>query len=484
MEKILSKKELRVLQLLEMMAQGKKISPNQAAKKLHITTRTLQLDMEAINVTITPIEILKNEKNDLFLVIPPNYSMDYIYKAILKNSRNFTVLEKIFLSEDYTIDTLSEKMFVSTSTLRRMIVHINTALNKEDIRITINPIKIIGNERKICNFFIYLISEKYTKDDKPFSRIQMKTIDQMFIYISKKNDVKLNYPDIEKLRTWILVCLVRIKHGHFIFPNREFEIPMDLSPLNDLILKNVFKQIFRIELNNRVIYQMFVIFLNGSFAFSPKHLKEISEKSSEKEKLKVEIDRLIHNISLKSGINESNTEGLIVDIYNVSNLQLGQPYILYDKYKWFINDLKNGHRKNLLMMVSNEIMFFFKKTNIEIKAINSYLYILFTHWRALSILIRESQPVLEVGIFFNTDMEHMSMIKEEIMFRFSNRFKVEILNNLTISDFLKNARHKDLIITNISGLEQKHFKVVCFPMYPKNSDWEKVYRVYDDFLQY
>lgn len=186
MEKILSKKELRVLQLLEMMAQGKKISPNQAAKKLHITTRTLQLDMEAINVTITPIEILKNEKNDLFLVIPPNYSMDYIYKAILKNSQNFTVLEKIFLSEDYTIDTLSEKMFVSTSTLRRMIVHINTALNKEDIRITINPIKIIGNERKICNFFIYLISEKYTKDDKPFSRIQMKTIDQMFIYISKK----------------------------------------------------------------------------------------------------------------------------------------------------------------------------------------------------------------------------------------------------------------------------------------------------------
>lgn len=483
MKKMLSKPEMRILILLEMIYFEKKISLNRAVKALRIVTRTLELDIQNINSIIAPISILKTEMNDLILNIPPNYSIEYVYTAMLKNSRHFTVIEKIFFRENYTIDTLADELFISTSTLRRTIKHINTTLEKEKILITMNPLKIIGEEYKICNLLIYLIAEKYPERDKPFSKIQMKTLDQLFFYIAKKNKVKLNYPDIEKIRTWTMVSLIRIRHGHFIFPNKDYEIPIDIAPLNDLMLKNLFKQVFRLDLNNRIIYQLFVVFLNGRYAFSPEHLKQLTETHPEKEILKTEIVTLIKNIALKTGLHDSNTDNLIVDIYNVSNLQFGKPYILYDKYKHFVNNLQNRYNRKLIVTVTNETLLFLKKINVNKLAVNSYMYILFTHWSNLNSLIIRYQPVLNVGIFYNTDMEHMEMIKNEIFLRFSTRFSVEILTNTTIKDFEKSARHKDLIITNISGIEQKTTKVICFSMYPKNTDWENIYRFYDDFLQ-
>lgn len=479
MRTILSKKHQRALLLLEKIYEERFISIKQAASFLDISTKTLRMDIDSINIEISPISITLNASDELYLEIPLDYSIEYIYPAILSFSIEFNLIESLFLSEKHTIESLSEKLFISPSTTRRMIRSINNSLKEETIYINLKPLKIIGDEKKICNFIIHLISEKYQGQKSLFSRTQLFVIDQIFSYISKENQLILNYPDVERLKIWIMVCIIRIKHNNFIFPTDNFKPPFKLSSLNELVLKRLFKTVFKIELNNQVIFQIFFVFFNGQYAFNSKHLDEIAATSSEKQFLKMEIEKLIDTISSKLQIEHSNKENLLLELYNISNLQYGKPYILYDHYQMFVQNIKKNHIEFIDILIS-EVEAFFTKINLKNDSLNSYLYMIISHWKNLYLEIENRTPVLTIGLFYSTDIEHMTMMKDAIQFKFNNRFEIEILSDPIFKNFEKKARDKDLIITNIPGLANKELTVVCFPIYPKSSDWAKLHQFYED----
>lgn len=480
MRHILSKRHQRSLALLEKIYEERLISIKEATTFLEISTKTLRVDIASTNMEIFPIIIILNTSDGLSLEIPTDYSFEYVYTAILSFSIEFKLIESLFMSENHSIQSLSDKLFISTSTTRRMIVSINKNLEKESIHINLHPLKIIGDEKNVCNFIIHLITEKYKGAKSPFPRTQILVVDQIFSYISKENQLNLNYPDVERLRNWIMVCIIRIKHNHFIFTTDHFSPPFKLSSLKEIVLKRLFKTIFKFELTNMVIHQMFFVFFNGNYAFNNQHLDEIIETSAEKQILKAEIEKLIDRIAYKFKIEHSNKETLLLELYNMSNLQYGQPYILCNKYHFFVQNIKEIH-PIFIDILTIELEVFFSKISFKNDPLNSYLYMIITHWKDLYLELENRSPVLNIGLFYSTDIEHMTMVKDQIQFRFNKKFKIEILTYPIFKNFETNARDKDLIITDIPGLTQKELTVLCFPIYPKSSDWAKLHQFYEDY---
>lgn len=204
-----------------------------------------------------PLHITTHNFDGIFLDIPQNYTVEYLYETILSNSTEFKIIETVFFDKTHTVDSLAEKLYLSTSTVRRLIKRINEALVSEDFSISLTPLKIVGNETNICNFIIYYISEKYTGRKKPFSRIQLNVLDKMFISATKSNGHTVNFPQIEKLRIWIMVIIIRLQNGNHTDVYTPFSEDVDLSALENPLFKNLFKLTFKVELTDEVIFRLF-----------------------------------------------------------------------------------------------------------------------------------------------------------------------------------------------------------------------------------
>lgn len=96
-------------------------------------------------------------------MIPTNYSRTLIYSYILSDSLEFKLLETVFFLESFSTESLAEKLFISASTLRRLIKTMNKKLVKYNFYISSSPYKLIGSETAIRNFIIHLFFEKYSR---------------------------------------------------------------------------------------------------------------------------------------------------------------------------------------------------------------------------------------------------------------------------------------------------------------------------------
>lgn len=114
--------------------------------------------IDSLNQIIHPSEI-KIINDDFSLVIPAYDSYDHCVSKILTDSIELTILEKIFFEEKHSYLSLSEELFISESTFRRTIAHLNKRLDYFNMTIKTRPLRIVGEERLIRLFFSDFLSK-------------------------------------------------------------------------------------------------------------------------------------------------------------------------------------------------------------------------------------------------------------------------------------------------------------------------------------
>ena len=477
MRKILSTHDLRVLHIVEYLHLHEQPSVSEICRFFNITSKTLRTDINFINEYCMPLHITTHNFDGIFLDIPQNYTVEYLYETILSNSTEFKIIETVFFDETHTVDSLAEKLYLSTSTVRRLIKRINKALVSEDFSISLTPLKIVGNETNICNFIIYYISEKYTGRKKPFSRIQLNVLDKMFISATKSNGHTVNFPQIEKLRIWIMVIIIRLQNGNHTDVYTPFSEDVDLSALENPLFKNLFKLTFKVELTDEVIFRLFYPFINENFAVNQQTLTSMVQKKPEVAEKVTALRTLLDNIALKMNIPQPNQNEVLLNLYNISIFQYGKPYILYNRYQYFVDSIEKDYPE-FIAVFKEEL----SKSNLgelETHTINSFAYTIFTNWQNLMLELEKLAPKMSVGLFFNTDVEHMRMLKDKITYLFNNNLESTIIMDLSLKSFTKHAQKYDIVLTNITGLHVNNVPVFCVPVFPTTKDWVVIHNYYE-----
>lgn len=481
MKNCLSKQHLRHLKIINLLYDNKNMTLDKISFTLGFNSRTLRKDIEQINDYAAPIEILSS-KNGFYTYIPMNYNINYLYAAILHDSTEFSLIEEIFFNENHSIDSLSEKLFISSSTLRRTISYLNKTLKKKKIKISSQPLLLTGDESEICNLIIHVMEEKYGISNIPFPKIQIGALDKILTWVAKGNGQQMDFCELNRLRLWIMIILTRVRNGHIQSKDAKFPEGVDTSLLKNKVLTGLFKSVFKIELTEAVAYSLFGVFIHTKFAFNYEHLEELIA-SDNAVKISVEKNQqLLDTLSNKLEIPIENKEHILINIYNTivlsSNLS-SENYILYNSHQSLVHRITNQH-PYFTDILNETLKKIFGSSGYNKNRRDTLTYMLLTHWRKLAIHLQQGTPTVNVGILLDTDIEHMELIKDELYVQFDNKFSISITEEFTLSAFKKKASMYDIVITNIPGLSFKNdTMVVCISMFPTPLDIKNLQNCYE-----
>ncbi|WP_231122483.1 helix-turn-helix domain-containing protein [Bacillus thuringiensis] len=287
-----------------------------------------------MNQEFQPFQIETSIKG-VRLTYPSQYSADFIYQKILSLSPEFSFIERIFFDESDDIETIAEELFLSTSTLRRIITKWNVYLKQYEIYISTNPCKIMGNEQNIRSIMVHYFYEKYGVTRTPFQEKQLQVLDQLFLYVTQKNQIQLNFPDLIRIRYWTMVNVIRLQHHHMKAVSEDFFNPLDVSIFENSPFCQLFRDTFSLEFNHETAYQLFSIFFNHHYAFTYEQLENmVQQKSNDAWKIVPEILSLLQRLSDKLHVPLQNEKKIILELYNLQTMNYGR-FILHEKRRFF-----------------------------------------------------------------------------------------------------------------------------------------------------
>lgn len=483
MRHILSKQSSRFLTILEFLYYNEYSTFENLAKLSQVSIPTIHEDINKINEFIDPLYIESYSQHECHLVHQDHISVDFIYAQILRNSIEFRLLEKIFFERHERLEEYADSLFISLSTLKRTISRINKQINKNGFKITTNPIRLVGDERLISNMMVNYFREKYLERRYPFNEVQRKVFDQFFYSLIGDETQFLNFPDMEKMRVIIFVSLIRIQNGHHYDPAYlvDLEEKYDFPILENALFKQAFKSVFQIELTKQHIIEMAYPIVSDDFVFNQSELYKIGCKTPAR---KQEFDQLVNLIdtiavSLDISLETSQRDRLIYELVNVNLSTVAETYLIYNFKHNFLMNLKSDFPFVYHFLHSHIIDndFFSQYEEHKIEAI---IYVLITHWEELLYTIQFSYPKFKIGVWMDTDVEHINFITNIINKKQYSRFNCEAITCQTYPEALKKFDDYDLIVTNISNLQNNKHRIVSVDIYPSANDFQKLYRVYTE----
>lgn len=132
----------------------KTVSVQELAKELKCTPPTLRKDLKDLNLKLPAHYHLNYQKREgVRFTSPIGGSVDFAILALGKQSISFRIIENVFLNRVLTLHQVARQLFISESTLRKTITHVNRILKEFRLSLTSKNIDIIGSEVDIRYFF-------------------------------------------------------------------------------------------------------------------------------------------------------------------------------------------------------------------------------------------------------------------------------------------------------------------------------------------
>jgi len=473
MRTILSKHDLRHLELLEFLIKNKHQWTLLKTISNHLATplRTLQNDIQEINVYIHPLTI-QSSSSGIKMAIPKNCSERYVYKKILEASIDFQLIEYVFMHEGETLQSLAETFHLSESTIKRMIKKINESFQDEEFSIQSTPVSFIGEEALINQFMSCYFYEKYFFPEEYLTKNEINLILKLINKTLNDLGKDLYFPNFKRVFTRVHLNCVRLRNKHDIplIPGRFFSNDI----LNDNQFCSEFFETFQLQLTPLIIQKLFHIFSYSDYFFSIEELHNKILINEQQNILYNELKNVLSNISnqfnipLKSSIENK----LLLDLVNIINLRdryCHHLFILYNQKGRFLSQLSKNYNYVSDMIKTHLI------SNISLEFNesdwNELNYILLTHWTDLYEKFRFIETPIQIFLVIDTDMEHGFLIKRELETYSRFNIQVEVMTDPLLTQ-LQLLTKDQVLITNIPTITHINCELLCFEEFLGNQEWQ------------
>ena len=466
MRDLLSKKSHRQLELLELLFENKRwFHISELAELLHCTERSVKNDLSHVRSSF-PDLIFHSSTNGIRIINTDDSDIEMVYHHFFKHSTHFSILEFIFFNEGCDTDSICKEFYISSSSLYRIISHINKIIKKQyRFEISLNPVRIAGNEIDIRYFFAQYFSEKYYFLEWPFEDFSVEPLCKLLALVYKETEFPVNFATQRMLKLLLVTNLYRIKFGHFLeveknsFNNQLLESFMQAEGIDKIVAS--FDSEYHISLNKEVIGQLFVSYFQKMFFIDEEVFLNHAKTDSYVKKSYQLLGDLVDQVSREYNLQVDNKDNLIWHLHNTAHLhrqELSTEFILFDQkgntiknfqniFPRFVSEVKEGieHYLETLDMDRNSMK------------VNHLSYTFITHSKHLVLNLLQNQPKLKVLVMSNFDQYHAKSVAETLSYYCSNNFELEVWGELELSlDALKESPY-DIIISNfiIPPIENK-----------------------------
>ena len=466
MRDLLSKKSHRQLELLELLFEHKRwFHRSELAELLNCTERAVKDDLSHVKSAF-PDLIFHSSTNGIRIINTDDSDIEMVYHHFFKHSTHFSILEFVFFNEGCDTDSICKEFYISSSSLYRIISHINKIIKKQyRFEISLNPVRIIGNEIDIRYFFAQYFSEKYYFLEWPFEDFSVEPLCKLLALVYKETAFPVNFATQRMLKLLLVTNLYRIKFSHFLeveknsFNNQLLESFMQAEGIEDIVAS--FDSEYHISLNKEVIGQLFVSYFQKMFFIDEEVFLNYAKTDSYVKKSYRLLGDLVDQVSREYNLQIDNKDNLIWHLHNTAHLhrqELSTEFILFDQkgntiknfqniFPRFVSEVKEGieHYLEALDMDRNSMK------------VNHLSYTFITHSKHLVLNLLQNQPKLKVLVVSNFDQYHAKSVAETLAYYCSNNFELEVWSELELSlESLKDSPY-DIIISNfiIPPIENK-----------------------------
>ncbi len=476
MRSILNSNTLRQLTFLEALFKTENWQPvSTFAKEIGCSGRILRSDIAMINDLYHPFQINVSQKNGILLEYPQNYSIDFIYATILRNSTEFQLLELLFFNDELSLSELTEQLYISSSSVHRTVKKINTELTPLGFKIATSPYGLVGDEGAIRFFFVHYFYERYLVTEGPITQEQTHKIDRLLQKLTDALAIDLTFPDLKQVRLTLATGLIRIKNGH----THSHELVTD-SPILQLLLKEETVQDLenacQLKLDSEALIDLFYFFLREDYALTADYLYQTLMPHNPAIKQTVAtIENWLTTLADRLAIPLENKEILTWEIYNVQRVFLIDNFILFNKKQAFRQQALAEYPQ-LIPLLKRELSLLTTEMDSRWNetAIDEVLYMILIHWPNLNSKLEKFYTTVSIGIFCDYDPEHSDFLSKLIHFHFGHSINITILKAQTEWEALAEKHHYDLFITNLSCLDPEDPQVICINAIPTMHDWKNI----------
>ena len=477
MRRLLEQTLLRQLEILEMLYTFGAMKIDTIAERMQLSGKTVAKDLIEVRAFIEPVEIVNNSQGLYSLYIPESCSIDYLYATFLFQSTRITLLETLFFDENLSYRELSEKLFLSESTLKRTIASINDVLSEYKIQVATRPFHLTGYEPAIENLFIILFTEKYCVPSKVFPVGKQEVAEQMLRFWMSQNHIELNYPDLNKITLWLLVALHRTRAQESEDANPRVVTGAEHDDLFNHEIQSAFHINYKTAPDKEKLWGAIRQIFKSGYVLQYEFLEKACEDFPPNRQILACVRNILHDISSDLGVQIQNDEKLITDLFNLINLaqhlKLSQ-FILNNRRKRFYQN-STEPEKALYSVLQKAL----HKNQIEgytwkESDVYELFYILTTHWVNLFPALQERIEKCRIGLFFDTDIEHIHYIKRLLLLRYADQIEVSVIDALSLVEFQEVVKEFDLVITNITQNTPVFPEILCISHMPTNEDWFRI----------
>jgi len=466
MRDLLSKKSHRQLELLELLFEHKRwFHRSELAELLNCTERAVKDDLSHVRSAF-PDLIFHSSTNGIRIINTDDSDIEMVYHHFFKHSTHFSILEFIFFNEGCDTDSICKEFYISSSSLYRIISHINKIIKKQyRFEISLNPVRIIGNEIDIRYFFAQYFSEKYYFLEWPFEDFSVEPLCKLLALVYKETAFPVNFATQRMLKLLLVTNLYRIKFSHFLeveknsFNNELLESFMQAEGIEDIVAS--FDSEYHISLNKEVIGQLFVSYFQKMFFIDEEVFLSYAKTDSYVKKSYRLLGELVDQVSREYNLQIDNKDNLIWHLHNTAHLhrqELSTEFILFDQKGNTIKNFQNIFPR-FVSEVKEGIEHYLEGLDMDCNSmkVNHLSYTFITHSKHLVLNLLQNQPKLKVLVMSNFDQYHAKSVAETLSYYCSNNFELEVWSELELSlESLKDSPY-DIIISNfiIPPIENK-----------------------------
>ena len=418
MRDLLSKKSHRQLELLELLFENKRwFHISELAELLHCAERSVKDDLSHVRSSF-PDLLFHSSTNGIRIINTDDSDIEMIYHHFFKHSTHFSILEFVFFNEGCDKENICKEFYISSSSLYRIISHINKIIKKQyRFEINLNPVRITGNEIDIRYFFAQYFSEKYYFLEWPFEDFSQETLSQLL------------------------------------------ESFMQAEGIDEIVAS--FDSEYHISLNKEVIGQLFVSYFQKMFFIDEEVFLNHAKTDSYVKKSYQLLGDLVDQVSREYNLQVDNKDNLIWHLHNTAHLhrqELSTEFILFDQKGNTIKNFQNIFPR-FVSEVKEGIEHYLEALDMDRSSmkVNHLTYTFITHSKHLVLNLLQNQPKLKVLVMSNFDQYHAKSVAETLSYYCSNNFELEVWSELELSlESLKESPY-DIIISNfiIPPIENK-----------------------------
>ncbi|MEK4879951.1 MULTISPECIES: helix-turn-helix domain-containing protein [Paenibacillus] len=443
-------------------------------KSLGISDKTIRKMVEEISKQLpSTVTIEVSRGKGIVLQRDGRSTISEVISSMFRQTIFYRLMDFLFTNVDrLSVEELSEAMFMSTSSLKKLIVQLNNDdLKAYKLRISFSTPMIKGNEMNIRYFYWKLYGDAYEFTGWPFANVDFAYINQLITNIENENNIVYFINSKRRLSFLLAIVIERVAKGKCVKIDENaypWEKGMFYFPVKT-IAKCLEDKLSLEFPNSEIFFMQSMVSLSQYHYYEGSEITPMKEVELHKDKEEYQMGNLLLMLLAKVYPNLHMQERFILEIYGFFDKLLIENAIP----EWMM--ISKSH---LTTYVEQECQQIYQEMQTCMQTWNkTYPSVLFNnfHLTKLTLIVRSSlrykskRAFLVIGEEFSIRHYIADLIKKEIGDQLI--LNTSIMKGLT--DEIMQQNNIDLVISNIP-VALKTVPVVIISTIPSKRDLDNI----------